>query len=83
MVSASAVVDTDPDLDLEKKAIFSSDMEQVKIALAGLGEEQQEVIIWRYLDGLSTKEIAQILEKPEGTVRVILHRGLASLKKKL
>jgi RNA polymerase sigma-70 factor (ECF subfamily) len=83
VVSASAVIDPNPNLDLEGKAIFSSEMEQVKKALSGLGEEQQEVIIWRYLDGLSTKEISQILEKPEGTVRVILHRGLAALKGKL
>lgn len=83
VVSASAVIDTDPSLDLEGKAVFNSDMEQVKKALAGLGEEQQEVIIWRYLDGLSTKEIAEILDKPEGTIRVILHRGLNALKEKL
>ncbi len=84
VVSASSVADPPSSaIDLEEKAILGSDMEQVRAGLAKLGEEQQEVIIWRYLDGLSTKEIAEILDKPEGTIRVILHRALATLREKL
>jgi len=81
IVSASYV--TDPAMGLEEKAILSSDMSQVKEALSKLGEEQQEIIIWRYLDGLSNKEIALILGKPEGTVRVIIHRALEALRQVL
>jgi RNA polymerase sigma-70 factor (ECF subfamily) len=83
VISASSVADPIADVDLEEKAILGSDMEQVRAGLAKIGEEQQEVIIWRYLDGLSTKEIAEILGKPEGTIRVILHRALATLRGKL
>jgi len=81
IVSASYVAD--PAMGLEEKAILSSDMSQVKEALSKLGEEQQEIIIWRYLDGLSNKEIALILGKPEGTVRVIIHRALEALRQVL
>ena len=81
IVSASYVAD--PGINLEEKAILSSDMSQVKEALSKLGEEQQEIIIWRYLDGLSNKEIASILGKPEGTVRVIIHRALEALRQVL
>ena len=69
--------------DLPEQMALNSDMDQVKIALSKLGEEQQEVVIWRYLDGLSTKEISQILNKPEGTVRVIVHRALEALRQEL
>ncbi len=70
----------DPSMGLEEKAFLNSDMEQVKSALSQLGQEQQEVIIWRYLDGLSNKEIAEILNKPQATVRVIIHRALEALR---
>lgn len=83
IVSAAYVADPDPALDLQEKAILSSEMDQIKAALSKLGEEQQEVVIWRYLDGLSTKEIGQILDKPEGTVRVIAHRALEALRQEL
>ena len=46
-------------------------------------KEYQNIIIWRYLDDFSPKEIAQIMEKPEATIRVLVHRALAALKKKL
>ncbi len=83
IVSASYVADPNPALNLEERAFFNSDMEQVKKVLFQLGEEHQEVIIWRYLDGLSNKEIAEILNKPEGTVRVIIHRAMEALRKEL
>lgn len=63
--------------------ILTSDMESVKKALANLNDEYADIITWHYLNDLSTKEIGQILERPEGTVRVMLHRGLKELKKLL
>ena len=42
--------------------------------------EYKEIIELRYLDELSHKEIAQILDKTESAVRTMLHRALKSLK---
>ncbi|NMA48304.1 MAG: sigma-70 family RNA polymerase sigma factor, partial [Tissierellia bacterium] len=42
-----------------------------------------DIIIWRYVNEMPNKEIAQILKKKEGNVRVILHRAMESLKKEL
>jgi len=81
IISASYVAD--PAMGLEEKAFLSSEADQIKAVLSKLGEEQQEVIIWRYLEGLSNKEIAKILDKPEGTVRVIVHRALEALRQEL
>jgi len=69
--------------DLNKELNLNSDMIEVKKALSQLKGEYQNIIIWRYLDDFSAKEIAQIMEKPEGTIRVLIHRALKALKEGL
>ena len=68
---------------IDKKSQLKSEFLEIQKMLSKLGEEEQNIVIWRYVDGLKFKEIAQILEKPEGTVRVILHRTLKELQKNL
>ena len=67
----------------EERALLSSDMEMVKRAIGNLKEDYQTAVICYYLDDLSAPEIAKIMNKPEGTVRVMLHRALKSLKGEL
>jgi len=69
--------------DLNSRLNIDSDVEEVKKALGQIENKYQNIIIWRYLDDFSNKEIAQILEKPEGTVRVLIHRALKELKCKM
>jgi len=64
-------------------AAVSLDMSSVKQALRQLSPDYQEIIIWRYLDELETKEIAEILNKSEGAVRTLLSRALSDLRKAL
>jgi len=52
-------------------------------ALEGLKEDYREVICLYHLDGLSVKRIAEIVEKPENTVKSLLKRGRELLKKSL
>ena len=73
----------DPRTNLEETAKTSSDLEIVKQAMQNLKGDYQEVIIWHYLDDLSISEIAKVLNKQEGAVRVMLHRALKALKNKL
>lgn len=49
--------------------------------LAGLSEEQREVLLLRFVDGLSLGEIAEAMEIPLGTVKSRLHNALTSLRK--
>ena len=49
--------------------------------LSRLSLKHQEVIALRYFEDLSMAEIAQILQKPEGTVKSTLHRGIEQLRK--
>jgi len=69
--------------DFSAKLALDSDIVEVKKALSNLKPDYQNIIIWRYLDDFSAKEIAQILEKPENNIRVLIHRALKALKKQL
>lgn len=68
--------------DLAKASNLGSDINQVKKAISSLKNEHQDVIVLRYLDDLSHREIAQIIGKSEGAVRVLVHRALKDLKKR-
>ena len=64
-----------------EQAFLKSDFENIKSGLNKIKPEYQDLIIFRYLDELSVPEIAKIVNKSEGNVRVMLHRGLNALKK--
>ncbi len=57
--------------------------ERVREAIRSLPLPQQVVIVLYYLEGLSLKEIAEILEVPEGTVKSRLHYGREALRERL
>lgn len=48
--------------------------------LKQLTTEQQQIIKLKFFEDLENSEIAEILEKNEGAIRVIQHRALAKLK---
>lgn len=50
-------------------------------ALAELSEDAREIVVLRDVQGLSTKETAELLGVTEGAVKVRLHRAHASLRK--
>jgi RNA polymerase sigma-70 factor (subfamily 1) len=49
-------------------------------AIAQLPSENQDILRWRYVDGLPTKEIAAKVGKTDGAVRVLLTRTLHKLQ---
>jgi RNA polymerase sigma-70 factor (ECF subfamily) len=71
---------TDLAENLQDKAIFSADIKIVKKGIQKLKKEHQDIIIWHYLEDMPINDIAKLLDKPAGTVRVMLHRGLKDLK---
>ena len=83
IVSAEYLKIPDPRTNLEEKALLESDLDDIRIALANLKEDYQNVVVWHYLDDLPIPEIAKMLDKSENTTRVLLHRALKSLKAKL
>lgn len=66
----------DPAREIERqldRAAIEGRLQQIK-------SEYQEVIVLHYLNEVSIKEIATILGKRPGTVRVTLHRALKALQ---
>ena len=62
--------------ELEKQKDFLSIQEKI----SKLPFKYQEVITLRFFEKKKIKEISQILGKREGTIKSLLHRGLAKLK---
>jgi RNA polymerase sigma-70 factor (subfamily 1) len=56
---------------------------QLQEAIAKLTPECRDVLRWRYVDGLPTKEIAERIGKTDGAVRVLLTRTLHKLQELL
>ena len=71
---------SDPGTNAQDAAILNADVAVVRTAIQKLKKEYQDIIIWHYLEDMTIPEIAELLGKPEGTVRVSLHRGLKELK---
>lgn len=66
--------------DPEARALAGDRRERLRTALSRLGPDQQDVLILRFIAGLSADEIGAVLGKPASTVRGIQMRGLRSLR---
>lgn len=55
----------------------------VRAALAAIPAERRQVIVLRFVDGLSSREIGAVLGRSPGAARVLLHRALADLAAEL
>jgi len=72
----------DKKVDMEKEFDIKTRIEIVNRKISEVNNlEYEQVIRLRLIDELSHKEISKIIEKPEGHVRVILHRALKKLRK--
>ena len=59
------------------------DARRLRAAISQLSPLQQEVVILRYLEERSTKEVAAFTGKPESTIRGIQMRALTALRARL
>lgn len=55
--------------------------ETLQAALAQLTEDQQQVIVLRFVEGLSHAEVGQIMERSAGATRVLQYRALVALRR--
>ena len=83
VIPVSSVPITDPAENLEDKSFINSDLDNIKASLANLKQDYQEIITWYYIEDFSISEIAQMMDKSEGAVRVMVHRALKALKNKV
>lgn len=52
---------------------------ELRRALDGLSADRRQVLVLRFVDGLSAREIGAVLGRSEGAVRVLQHRALREL----
>ncbi len=61
-------------------AMAADDRERLAAALATLPERYRVPVVLRHVGDFSYAELAQILGRPEGTLKAQVHRGLAMLR---
>ena len=64
----------------ERAAEASFEQQRLRRAILQLGGDEQRVVILRFMEGFEFGEIASLLKKKEGNIRVILHRALVKLR---
>ena len=69
--------------DLVEEIEKENQGENIREAILTLTPEQQQVIILKYFEGWQNAEIAQFVGKRVGAVKALLHRSLATLKKRI
>ena len=58
---------------------LAEDTRRLRRALEALPDDRRQVIVLRFVDGLSAREIGSVLGRSEGAVRVLQHRALRQL----
>ena len=66
-------------LSPEEQLVHKAEVTRLREAIARLSEPQREVILLRFVEGLSHAQVACRVGKSEGAVRVMQHRALAAL----
>lgn len=76
-----------PDQDREHNPIKKTQdvlsKEVLKQAISKLKRQYQDIIIYKFINDLSNKELVDVFEKSEGSLRILQFRALKALKKEL
>jgi RNA polymerase sigma-70 factor, ECF subfamily len=67
----------------EESAEVAEVITEVHEAMRLLSDEQRQVLLLRYIAGLSANEVAAIMDKSDGAIRSLQHRGERSLARLL
>lgn len=66
-------------VDPEDQALSRVSQADLYRAIRQLGNEQQEVIYWRFLQGYSVAEAAAAMDKSEGAIKALQYRAVKAL----
>lgn len=75
---ANTLVD---DRELPEKISDDIEFKRILGSLSKLPKEQQEILHWRFVDGLSIKEIAALSGKKTNAIYVSIYRSVQKLKR--
>jgi RNA polymerase sigma-70 factor, ECF subfamily len=82
LADGTAAVLADP-LDIEGDAVRNEQAVAAWRAVGRLPDDRRRAVVLRFVDEMSTAEIAGVLGKTEGAVRVLIHRALRSVARDL
>ncbi len=68
-----------PELEAEEKL----ERQELLATISDLPQNQKQVIILKFIEGLDNREIGRIMGKNQGAIRVLQMRALATLRQKL
>jgi RNA polymerase sigma-70 factor (ECF subfamily) len=69
--------------DLEAQVVRRDEAAGALRALEALPDDRRRALVLRFVDEMSTAEIAAVLGRSEGAVRVLIHRALGSVDREL
>jgi RNA polymerase sigma-70 factor (ECF subfamily) len=72
-----------PNADPAGLVLEAEEARHVLRAVAELPDDRRQVVLLRFVDGLSSREIGQVMDRSEGAARVLLHRALRDLAARL
>jgi len=72
-----------PDSDPAGMVAQADELRRALRVVHELPDDRRQVILLRFVDGLSSREIGLVLDRSEGAVRVLLHRALRDLAARL
>jgi RNA polymerase sigma-70 factor (ECF subfamily) len=67
----------------EEAFLRKKEKEELMAYVKLLPAAQQQAIVLRYLQNCTYREISEIMDKTEGSVKQLLHRGLTSLRERM
>lgn len=78
--TAEDTLEADPGLSPEVIHERAAEQVAVRAAILKLPDVQRQVVVWRCLEGMDYGEVAVMLGRSEGNIRVIQHRALKRLR---
>jgi len=67
--------------DIERKLDLNQNAREAFAAIQKLKDIEKDIIIMRFVEDLSTKEVAETIGKSEGAVKLAQHRALEKVRK--
>lgn len=71
------------DVDVPEAAWSAMKHDQVRVAMQSLPEDQRNVIVWIYFQGMTRRQIAEVYDIPFGTINMRAKLALDKLRRAL
>jgi RNA polymerase sigma-70 factor (ECF subfamily) len=81
--SLDSALDVPGPHDVEARAARQAEADDAWAAVSRLPDDRRRALVLRFVDEMSTAEIAGVLGRSEGAVRVLIHRGLRAVARDL